>query len=59
MFKKLRCWLIKKLGGYVLTEEERLLLMTQIWIPRIQKASADKIEKDAVDMFINSFTSTL
>lgn len=54
---KLKHWLIKKLGGYVLDEEQKSILLT-FSIQRLAKEAEKKIEKDLVDVLFSGFTAS-
>jgi hypothetical protein len=52
-----RAWIIRKLGGHVLTGEERALLLNFIWLPRLAKSARKTVEREAAEALENSFTT--
>lgn len=52
-----RAWLVKKLGGHILTGEERGLLMKEIWLPAAEKALTKARDKFYAELLKNSFTT--
>ncbi len=55
--KNWREWLIKKLGGHVLDDEERAVLIDQVWRPKLAKAAKKRMDKDCADVFEAAFTT--
>ena len=53
---KLRKWLIYKLGGYFLDDEERKFL-TPLWIERMKKQSERTLNKKACERLYNGFNT--
>lgn len=54
---KLKHWLIRKLGGYVLDEEEKVILRT-FTLQRASEKAKRKIDKDLSYFLLNGFYTT-
>lgn len=50
-------WLVIKLGGYYLDEEERALLFP-LWFKRIKESHKKFLDQQATQMFFHGFTTT-
>lgn len=57
MVKNLKRWLVKKLGGYYLDDEERNLLFP-LWLKRTQVALEKTLDKNAAKILFNGFKTS-